>query len=74
MTSLRTPLCDLFGIDIPIFNVGFGQSATPELAAAVSNAGGCGVLGFTGGGMPPEEIRARIVRDLARQAEAVLAT
>jgi nitronate monooxygenase len=62
MTTLRTPLCELFGIDIPIFNVGFGQSATPELAAAVSNAGGCGVLGFTGGGMPPEEIRARIDR------------
>lgn len=62
MTSLRTPLCDLFGIEIPIFNVGFGQSATPELAAAVSNAGGCGVLGFTGGGMPPEEIRARVDR------------
>jgi nitronate monooxygenase len=66
MTSLRTPLCELFGIDIPIFNVGFGQSATPELAAAVSNAGGCGVLGFTGGGMPPEEITARIDRTRAR--------
>ena len=62
MTSLRTPLCELFGIDIPIFNVGFGQGAPPELAAAVSNAGGCGVLGFTGGGMPPDEIRARIAR------------
>jgi NAD(P)H-dependent flavin oxidoreductase YrpB (nitropropane dioxygenase family) len=62
MTLLRTPLCELFGIDIPIFNVGFGQSATPELAAAVSNAGGCGVLGFTGGGMPPEEVHARIDR------------
>lgn len=62
MTSLRTTLCELFGIDVPIFNVGFGQSATPELAAAVSNAGGCGVLGFSGGGMPPQEIRARIDR------------
>lgn len=30
MTTLRTPLCELFGIDIPIFNVGFGQSATPS--------------------------------------------
>jgi NAD(P)H-dependent flavin oxidoreductase YrpB (nitropropane dioxygenase family) len=64
--ALRTPLCDLFGIDVPILNVGFGQSATPELAAAVSNAGGLGVLGFTGGGMPPEEIRRRIEHTRAR--------
>src|SRR5262249_34859268 len=64
--TVRTPLCDLFGIEVPILNVGFGQSATPELAAAVSNAGGLGVLGFTGGGMPPEEIRRRIERTRAR--------
>ena len=56
MPSLRTPLCDLLGIDYPIFSVGFGESATPELVAAVSGAGGCGVLG----GCPPEEIRRRI--------------
>src|SRR5215470_7982014 len=63
--TLRTPLCDLFGIEVPILNVGFGQS-TPELVAAVSNAGGLGVLGFTGGGMPPEEICRRIERTRAR--------
>jgi nitronate monooxygenase len=64
--ALRTPLCDLLGIEVPILNVGFGEAATPELAAAVSNAGGLGVLGFTGGGMPPEEIRRRIERTRAR--------
>jgi len=37
---MRTPLCDLLGIDVPILSVGFGVSAIPELAAAVSNAGG----------------------------------
>jgi nitronate monooxygenase/enoyl-[acyl-carrier protein] reductase II len=42
---LRTPLCDLLGIDVPIFSVGFGLGAGVDLAAAVSNAGGCGVLG-----------------------------
>jgi nitronate monooxygenase len=51
--ELHTPLCDLVGIDYPIFSVGFGLGATPELAAAVSNAGGCGVVG-TGGGMTVE--------------------
>ncbi len=56
--ALRTPLCDLLGIDVPIFSVGFGDGAGPELAAAVSNAGACGVLGFSA--MPPEEIERRI--------------
>jgi nitronate monooxygenase len=58
--TLRTPFCDKFGVDVPILNVGFGESAAPELAAAVSNAGGLGVLGFAGGGMPTEEIARRI--------------
>jgi nitronate monooxygenase len=43
--SLRTPLCRELGIDYPILSVGFGLGAGPELAAAVSNAGGLGVLG-----------------------------
>jgi len=34
------------------------QSAVPELVAAVSNAGGCGVLGCSGA--EPDEIRRRI--------------
>ena len=42
---LRTPLCHQLGIAYPIFSVGMGPVAGPELAAAVSNAGGCGVLG-----------------------------
>lgn len=58
MPSLTTPLCRELGIDYPIFSVGFAESATPELAAAVSNAGGFGVLG----GCPPDEIRKRIVQ------------
>ena len=42
---LRTPLCHLMDIAYPIFSVGMGPVAGPELAAAVSNAGGGGVLG-----------------------------
>ncbi len=53
MPSLHTPFCDLMGIEYPIVLAGMnngsgGQStaATPvELVAAVSNAGGLGVLG-----------------------------
>ena len=31
-------------IDYPIFSVGMGPAAGPDLAATVSNAGACGVL------------------------------
>jgi nitronate monooxygenase len=42
---LKTNLCKQLGIEYPVFSVGFDAGAGPELAAAVSNAGGCGVLG-----------------------------
>ena len=45
---LMTSLCRLLGIEHPIFSVGMGTCAAPELAAAVSNAGACGVLGTAG--------------------------
>jgi NAD(P)H-dependent flavin oxidoreductase YrpB (nitropropane dioxygenase family) len=45
---LKTALCEQLGIEYPIFSVGMGPAATAELAAAVSNAGGCGVLGGSG--------------------------
>ena len=52
--SVRTPLCDLFGIRYPIFSAGMGSAARHQLAAAVSNAGGFGVLGCSG--YPPEAV------------------
>ena len=58
--TLHTALCDVLGIDVPIMSVGFGGGAVPELAAAVSEAGGCGVLAF--GGAPPEYIASEIAR------------
>ena len=43
---LRTNLCDLFGIDLPIILAGMGAGATSaEFAAAVSNQGGLGSVG-----------------------------
>ncbi len=56
----RTPLCDLLGIEHPILNVGFALPAAPELAAAVSNAGGLGVIGGTG--QPASVARERVRR------------
>lgn len=55
---LKTALCHQLGIEYPIFSVGFASMAGPELAAAVSNAGGCGVLGGTG--IPAPYLRERI--------------
>jgi NAD(P)H-dependent flavin oxidoreductase YrpB (nitropropane dioxygenase family) len=40
-----TPPCEMFGIEIPVMQAGMSLVATPELAAAVSNAGALGVLG-----------------------------
>ena len=57
---LFTPLCAALGIELPIFNVGFGAGAPAGLAAAVSNAGGCGVIGC--GSLPVEAVRSEIDR------------
>lgn len=46
--SLRTPICDLFGIEHPIFLAGMGEVAFAALVAAVSEAGGFGTLGMAG--------------------------
>ena len=48
MAGLDTPLCGMLRIRYPILSVGFGRSAGPELAAAVSNSGGAGVIGCSG--------------------------
>jgi NAD(P)H-dependent flavin oxidoreductase YrpB (nitropropane dioxygenase family) len=45
VSTLWTRLCRGLGIEYPIWSVGMGMVAGPELAAAVSNAGGFGVLG-----------------------------
>lgn len=51
---LHTPLCDLFDVRYPIVLAGMGRIASPELAAAVSNAGGLGILG--GAPLRPETL------------------
>jgi nitronate monooxygenase len=60
---LRTPLCDLLSIDVPIIQAGMGwdkagMTTPPALVAAVSNAGGLGCIG--GSSIRPEMIRERI--------------
>jgi enoyl-[acyl-carrier protein] reductase II len=44
-SSLRTPICELFGTEYPIWLAGMGGVSMAPLVAAVSNAGGLGVIG-----------------------------
>jgi NAD(P)H-dependent flavin oxidoreductase YrpB (nitropropane dioxygenase family) len=56
---LTTELCRQLDVSLPIWNAGMGGGlAGPALAAAVSNAGGLGVLGM--GGLPVPLIREQI--------------
>ncbi|KPM35610.1 hypothetical protein AK830_g10960 [Neonectria ditissima] len=56
--KLRTPTTDLFKIKHPVLLAGMNVAAGPKLAAAVSNAGGLGVIG--GVGYTPEMLRDQI--------------
>ena len=42
--ALRTPACELFGVEFPIVQTGMGWVAGARLAAATSSAGALGVL------------------------------
>ena len=41
---LKTPLCDLLGIEKPVFQGGMAWIADASLASAVSEAGGLGII------------------------------
>ena len=51
-------ICKLLNIEYPIFQGGMAWIGTAELASAVSNAGGLGIIGA--GHMPPDILRAEI--------------
>ncbi|KAJ6488067.1 2-nitropropane dioxygenase [Mycena vulgaris] len=58
MSIISTPITELFGIKHPVMLAGMNIAAGPELAAAVSNAGGLGVIG--GLGYTPKILRQQI--------------
>ena len=57
---IRTPLCDLLGIEYPVFQGGMAWIADADLAAAVSNAGGLGIISAMNLG--PDYLREQIQR------------
>jgi len=56
--ALHTPITRLLGCEYPIIQGGMAWTATWELAAAVSNAGGFGIIGA--GHMPTDLLREQI--------------
>lgn len=65
MTAIRTRLCALIGVDVPIVQAPIGS--WPELSAAVSNAGGLGMLGLSWD--DPSEVR-RLIRETSNLTTA----
>lgn len=55
---MKTRLCELLGIEYPIIQGGMAWIATAELAAAVSNGGGIGII--AAGNAPAEVVREQI--------------
>ncbi len=55
---LRTELCDMLGVEYPVMLAGMGTAGGYTLTAAVSNAGGLGMLGATF--LWPDELRSWI--------------
>jgi NAD(P)H-dependent flavin oxidoreductase YrpB (nitropropane dioxygenase family) len=60
---VRTALTELLGIEAPIVLAPMGGAVTPELAAAVSNAGGLGTLPLSWN--TPDEVRSHIAQTAA---------
>ncbi|SDA17192.1 enoyl-[acyl-carrier protein] reductase II [Ruminococcus sp. YE71] len=58
MTTTKTRITDLLGIKYPIFQGGMAWIAESKLAAAVSNAGGLGII--AGGSAPIDYLRDQI--------------
>ena len=63
---LRTRLSEAFGIEYPVLQSGMGTVAGPDLAAAVSEAGGLGILAASN--LPADEIRGDI-REIRRRTD-----
>lgn len=55
---IRTPLCDLLGIQYPVFQGGMAWIADGKLAAAVSEGGGLGII--AAGNAPADYVREQI--------------
>lgn len=68
---LKTPLCHLFGIEVPIILAPMGTCTSAEFAAAASNAGGLGSIGTLARTAAAVKRDIDVVRTLTRKPFAV---
>ena len=68
---LRTPVCDLLGIDVPIIGAPFGPWEQVELAAAISRAGALGSVGTALRPLGELEAQWRRLRELTDRSFAI---
>ncbi len=66
---MRTPLCDLLGIEAPIVQAPIGGASVAALAAAVSEAGGLGTIALSW--TKPESIAAIVVDVRGRTSKPI---
>jgi NAD(P)H-dependent flavin oxidoreductase YrpB (nitropropane dioxygenase family) len=64
---MRTALCERLQIDVPIIQAAMGGAVGPKLAAAVSNAGGLGMLVLTGADNDTIRSEVRATKALTRR-------
>ena len=63
---IRTPICDLLGIEKPVFQGGMAWISDASLASAVSEAGGLGII--AAGSAPGSYVREQ-VRELRERTD-----
>lgn len=68
---LRTPFCDLFEVDVPIIQAAIWPATSPELIAAVCEAGALGSLGAVFGSADDVGAQIERVRELTDRPFAV---
>ena len=62
--GIHTPICDLFGIEVPVIQTGMGWVSGARLTAATSEAGGLGILAAATMTLP--ELEAQIAKVKAK--------
>lgn len=68
---LRTPVCDVLGIEIPVIQAAIWPATAPELVATVSAAGGLGSIGSVFESAERVERQIALVREITSKPFAV---
>src|SRR5215210_4982796 len=68
---LRTPVCDVLGIEVPVMQAAIWPATAPELVAAVCEAGGLGSVGSVFEQAESVERQIARVRELTERPFAV---